>query len=269
MGRKKQIQEEIKMEEDNRPKIIMGLDISTTCIGVCILEDDGSEYGKILELTHVNPKVPTKIKGIESLFLKKQIFNNEFLKKWEKIGIRRVIIESPLLRSNNVNTVSTLLQFNGMVSDCIYNVLGIVPEYISSYDARKFSFPEFMAVRKFGKNGELYEKNKIVNSIKKNQFVLFGAFPWDVEKKTLIQSKVSEIFTDINWLYDKNGELKKENFDACDAYVACLGFLNKEKFGEPNFEVSDIESTDDVINFNVKYWNKNENRKIYLNKKEG
>lgn len=251
-------------KEDNKPKLVMGLDISTTCIGVCVLEDDGSEYGKILELTHVNPKIPNRFKGIESLFIKKKIFNNEFLRKWKDVGISRVIIESPLLRSNNVNTVSTLLQFNGMISDCVYNVLKIVPEYISSYDARKYSFPEFMTIRKFGKDGKPYEKNKIINAVNNNQFVLFGSFPWDIEKKTLIHSKVSEIFPDINWLYDSNGELKKENFDACDAYVACIGFLKKEKYGEPNFETINIKLNKKDIEYDLKYWNKIEHRKTFL-----
>ena len=181
------------MIQDNT--IIMGLDISTTCIGICLLEfNENYPNGKILELTHVSPKVPKSIKSIESLFLKKKIFEDEFLSKWKNKGIKRVVIESPLLQSNNVNTVGTLLQFNGMVSDSVYTVLGIVPEYISSYDARKFSFPELMSIRKFGKDGSEYTKTKIVNSIKKNQFVLFGGYVWDIDKKSVIQSKVSNMF---------------------------------------------------------------------------
>lgn len=251
--------------EDNK-NIIMGLDISTTCIGICLMEyNDSTPYGKILELTHVNPKVSKKINKIESLFLKKQIFNDEFLSKWKGKGITRVIIESPLLQSNNVNTVGTLLQFNGMVSDCVYNVLGIVPEYISSYDARKFSFPEFMAIRKFGKNGKPYEKSKILSAIKKNQFVLFGGYMWDIDKKTLIQGKVAEIFPDIPWLLDKKGELKKENFDACDAYVACLGMINMEKYGNVEPIASNITIVNDIINYDVTYWGKTETRQIYIN----
>jgi hypothetical protein len=66
----------------------------------------------------------------------------EFIEKYKDIGIDHVIIEEPLISSNNSITVSTLLRFNGMISDCIYNVLGIVPDYISSYDARKYSFPD-------------------------------------------------------------------------------------------------------------------------------
>ena len=57
--------------DKNGNKIYLGCDISTQTIGFCILIDDNSEYGKIVELTHINPKVPTKIKGIEQLFLKK------------------------------------------------------------------------------------------------------------------------------------------------------------------------------------------------------
>lgn len=252
---------------ENDKNIIMGLDISTTCIGICLLEyNENDKYGKILELTHVNPKVSKKIKGIESLFLKKKIFEMEFLEKWKNSGISRVVIESPLLQSNNVNTVGTLLQFNGMISDCVYNVLGIVPEYISSYDARKFSFPDLMSIRKFGKNGNMYDKAKIIKAIQKNQFVLFGNYVWDIDKKSVIQSKVAEIFPDIQWLLSKNGELKKENYDACDAYVACLGLLNKEKYGDCEMVASDILAYDDYVKYTISYWGQKEEKIIYFAK---
>ena len=255
----------------NNNRIILGLDISTTTIGVCLLEDDGSEYGKIIELTHINPKVSSKIKGIEQLFLKKKIFE-EFLVKYKDFGIDNVIIEEPLLRSNNVNTVSTLLRFNGMVSDSVYNMLGIVPQYISSYDAREYSFPELMSVRKYGKDEKQYDFKKIYNEIKKCKLVLFGGYPWTIDKKTVMQGKVAEIFPDIEWLYDKKGELKKENFDACDAYVALLGWLNKQRYGELSFssdiigESNDGKGTYEVV-YKVKYWDKEEERKTYIDMK--
>ena len=252
----------------NNKKVYLGCDVSTQTIGFCILIDDGSEYGKIVELTHINPKVPTKIKGIEQLFLKKKIFE-EFLVKYKDFGIDEVIIEEPLLRSNNVNTVSTLLRFNGMVSDCVYNVLGIVPQYISSYDAREYSFPELMSIRKYGKDEKQYEFSKIYKEIKDCKLVLFGGYPWTIDKKTVIQGKVSEIFPDIDWLYNKKGELKKENFDACDAYVAVLGFLNKQRFGELEFSSEIISESNDgngtrEISYNIRYWNKKEVRKTYI-----
>ena len=248
--------------------MLLGLDISTTCIGFCLLENDGSEYGKIIELTHINPKVPSKTMENEKLFLKKKIFE-EFIKKYANIGINTVVIESPLLRSNNVNTVSTLLRFNGMISDCVYNILGIVPDYISSYDARKYSFPELMSIRKYGKDEKQYPYKKIEKEIKEAKLVLFGSYPWTIDKKSILQQKESDIFPQIEWLYDKKGELKKENYDAVDSYVALLGWLNKERHGELDFTTEicggacDGKGTHEIMYY-VKYWDKKETRKTYV-----
>lgn len=256
----------------NDKKVIAGFDVSTKCIGVTILLDDDSEYGKIIELTHINPKIPSKIKGIEQLFLKKQIFER-FITKFKDFGIDEVVIEEPLLSSNNSATCGTLLRFNGMVSDCIYNVLGVVPEYISSYDARKYSFPELMAIRKYGKDGNQYDFNKILKEIRHNKLVLFGSYSWEVDKKIIIQEKVSNIFPEIEWVYDKNGELKKENFDASDSYVACLGYLNYKKRGELDINVKNVkiinqenQNEPTKIEYDVTYWDKSEHRITYVEK---
>lgn len=252
--------------DKNGNKIAMGLDVSTSTIGVCILLDDGSEYGKILELTHISPKISSKIKGVESLFIKKKIFE-EFIVKFKEFGIDEVVIEEPLLRSNNVNTVGTLLRFNGMISDCVYNILGIVPHYISSYDARKYSFPTLMSIRKYGKDEKQYDYKKIKKEIQQCKMVLFGDYPWTIDKKTVIQGNVSELFPDVPWIYNTKGELKKENFDATDAYVACLGYLNKEKYGELDMRVENIQEIDKGIKYDVVYWNKRLSRITYCDKK--
>ena len=254
--------------KDNK-RIILGLDISTQTIGICLLMDDDSKHGKIIELTHINPKVSSKITGIERLFLKKKIFE-DFISKYKDFGIDDVIIEEPLMRSNNINTVSTLLRFNGMISDCIYNILGIVPQYISSYEAREYSFPELMSIRKYGKDEKQYPFKKIYNEIKDCKLVLFGAYPWTIDKKTVIQGKVSEIFPDIQWIYNKDGELKKENFDAADSYVCVLAWMNKNKYGKLEFETEIIGESNDgngtmEINYNVKYWDVIEKRTTYIN----
>lgn len=249
---------------NNKNEILMGLDISTTCIGVCILENDGSEYGKVLELTHVSPKIPKNIKGIEALFLKKNIFKNEFLSKWKDFGISKVVIESPLLSSNNVNTVATLLQFNGMVSECVYDVLHVVPDYISSFDARTYAFPELHAVRKFNKKNEVLDEKTIIGNIKKNHAVLFGSYVFDCAKKEIIWNKISEIFPDINWLYDKKNQLKKENFDASDALTALIGFMNKTKFGNLKIKTELISNENNKIQYNMIYWDKMVKKEIIL-----
>lgn len=256
---------------DNKP-VYMALDVSTKTIGIAILIDDGSEYGNIIELTHINPKIPSKVKGIEQLFLKKKMFE-EFISKFKDFNIDKVIIEEPLMKSNNISTCSVLLRFNGMISDCVYNILGVVPEYISSYDARKYAFPELMAIRKYGKDGKQYDYKKIMSEISNNKFVLFGSYSWEVDKKTVIQDKVSKIFPEIQWVYDKKGELKKENHDASDAYVAALGYINKQKYGEPEFKTTNItssistdgnETNSAKIEYDVEYWNRKEHRITYV-----
>ena len=123
---------------------ILGLDVSTKTIGIAIFEDQ-EDKGKLQLLTHISPKVkPKPTDNIELLIKKVQVFETEFLEKYSDIGIDRVIIEEPLLRSNNVNTVGTLLRFNGMICKSVYEVLNIIPEFISSYDARKYAFPDLM-----------------------------------------------------------------------------------------------------------------------------
>lgn len=210
------------MEKD---RIILGLDVSTTTIGISLMSYKNGEIPKILKLTHISPKVNKGIKGIEALCLKKNIFENEFLIQYKDFNITDVVIEEPLMRSNNVYTVATLLRFNGMVSDSVYRLLGVVPTYISSYDSRRYAFPELVAVRKFDKKGEPYNESKI----KRNKPVLFGEYPWDIDKKQIVLDKVSELYPDIEWIYNKKGNLKKENFDSSDAICCVLALINMEK----------------------------------------
>jgi hypothetical protein len=203
--------------------LILGLDVSTTCIGISLFEDKGT-YGKLELLHHVTPMVkPKPTNKMQELFEKARIFEEEFLNKYADVGITKVIIEEPLLRSNNVNTVATLLRFNGMLSRAIYETLNIIPEYISSYDARCYGFPELMAVRTINKKGEPYTEKEIE---KKNP-VLFGAYDIEVDKKMIVWEKVADMEPQITWLFDKKGKLKKENFDMADAFAACYGFMRK------------------------------------------
>jgi hypothetical protein len=101
--------------------------------------------------------------------------------------------------------------------------LGIVPEFISSYDARKYAFPELMAIRKSKKDGTPLAEKQIA----KNSPVLFGEFPFDVDKKYVLWEKVAELEPQVTWFYDKNNKLKKETFDTSDAYTAARGYMNK------------------------------------------
>ena len=161
---------------------------------------------------------------MEELFEKARIFEKEFLNDYADMGITRVIIEEPLLQSNNVYTVATLLRFNGMIARSVYETLNIVPDFISSNDARRYAFPQLLAVRTTKKDGT----KKLDKEISKGTPVLFGGHDFDADKKMIIWELVSDLEPQIGWLYDKKNKLKKENFDMADAFCSVLGYMKRE-----------------------------------------
>ena len=269
------------MEKDDKtlfdsvyPRYILGLDVSTACIGMCVLKDDGGDKPEILYLSHKTPKIPSKIKGIEALFLRKQIFEDEFVKDIATAySITDVVIEEPLLSSNNVNTVATLLRFNGMISECIYRILGIVPSFISSYDARTYSFPQLVALRKYNKNGKEYPLKHVKDAIKKDNIVLFGAYPFDIDKKEVMMNMVDDMYGSgaIPWVLNAKGELKKENYDACDSLVCALAYVNLNHHGLEKPTIKDYEVTTNIdngdieIKYTTKIWDREYNKVLILN----
>lgn len=238
-------------ENSQYPSLVLGLDISTTCIGISIVYDDGENEPNVELISHVSPKIDKKIKGIEALILRKQIFENDFLNRMDDIlagincplkKITDCVIESPMTRTSgksNAETVAQLLQFNGLLSESVYRVLHLVPNYVSSYDARMQSFPELLSVRKFNKKGEEYPVKHIENALKDNKVVLFGSYPFDCDKKSIMMNMVCDKYPNIDWILDKNGNLKKENFDSCDALVCALAFCNTRKYGELNATITE------------------------------
>jgi len=189
------------------PKVL-GLDISTKTIGWALFDIQTRE---LLELTHISPvPKPKEECKIKELLLKSDIFKTK-LELYKGLGITKVVIEEPLLNSNNIRTVQTLLRFNSFVCKIIYDTLGIVPDFISTYESRKNAFPELIKENNQGK------------------FVLFGGLPKDIDKKMIVWEKIAKLEPQINWLYTKNNTLKKENFDQTDAYCCVLGHMNQLK----------------------------------------
>jgi len=210
-----------------KQEYVLGLDVSTKTIGIALYENLGKK-GKLIALTHVTPKIkPKPDTKTEELFKKCDIFEEQCLENYKDFNITRVIIEEPLLRSNNVNTVGTLLRFNGMISRAVHKILDVVPDFISSFDSRKFAFPELMGVRTHNKKGEKYLEKDIEKKIRLKQTTLFGAYDWNIDKKTVVWEKVSDLYPQINWVYNRNHILSKENYDMTDASCAVLGFMNK------------------------------------------
>jgi hypothetical protein len=189
------------------PKVL-GLDVSSKTIGWALFDIQSKE---LLELTHVSPiPKPKEENKIKELLLKSEIFRTK-LSQYKEMGITKVVIETPLMNSNNVYTVQTLLRFNTLILKEIYDVLGVVPDFISTYDSRKFAFPE------------------LVKENDKGKFVLFGGLPKDIDKKHIIWELVAKKEPQITWQYTRNNTLKKENYDQTDAYCCVLGYMKQEK----------------------------------------
>jgi hypothetical protein len=162
----------------------------------------------LLELTHISPRPkPVPDNKMEELFTKSTTFRKK-LEEYRGLGIVKCIIEEPLLNSNNAYTIGTLLRYNTLISKEVYDVLGIVPEYVSTYESRKRAFPE------------LVQKNE------KGKFVLFGGYPKDCDKKQIVWELVAKREPQIQWMYTRNNTLKKENFDMSDSYTVVLSYLN-------------------------------------------
>jgi len=190
------------MRKDS-PKVL-GLDVSTKTIGWSLFDIQSKE---LLELTHISPVPKPKVEDkIEELILKSNIFRQK-LEEYAGMGIKYVVIEEPLLNSNNVYTVGTLMRFNTLVCKEVYDILGVVPQFISTYNSRKFAFPE------------------LVQENDKGKFVLFGGLPKTIDKKNIIWDLVAKKEPQITWQYTKNSTLKKENFDMTDAYACALGYM--------------------------------------------
>lgn len=191
-------------------KTVLGIDVSTKTCGISLFDIDG----RLLELKYVAFKV--KKEGEEDILFEKADQFKEYLQEiikenpttWGQIS--KVCIEEPLISSNNIYTVSTLLRFNGMISKTIYDLTNVKPQYISTYEARKHAFPQLMAKNKYGK------------------VVLFGGYPKDIDKKSVIFDLVSEREPQIAWPLNKHSKPIKECWDMSDAYTVVLSTMRKE-----------------------------------------
>jgi hypothetical protein len=101
-----------------------------------------------------------------------------------------------------------------------------------------------MAVRKYNKKGEIYPFKKIIKCVENSELVLFGAYPFDCAKKYILWNYISERFPEIQWIYDKKGDLKTENFDASDSLICVIGYLNYEKYHDTKPRVIGTSNTE-------------------------
>jgi len=198
-------------------KYIWSLDISTTNIGSALWNSNG----KLIELKHLELKIPKDILVENRDLYKGDIFYKYVAEYKEKIQnelngeIEHIIVEEPLGGSNNANTVSLLLGFNGICRYILYQIFQKYPMKISVYESRKLFCPELV-------------KTKIVKNEKKE--ILSFPDKYKDNKKLYIWEKVSKLEPQIQWFYKKNSnELKDICFDMSDSYA--VGYAGLKKIG--------------------------------------
>jgi hypothetical protein len=109
--------------------MILGLDISTSIIGVCILKDDRVIYTDYIDLR--------KIRTFFEKARQTEIVLKEIKKKY---NIQYIFIEEALMffrRGGSTAKIMSILQrFNGIVSWQSYQIFNIDPNYITPISAR-------------------------------------------------------------------------------------------------------------------------------------
>lgn len=174
-------------------KFIVGLDVSTSVTGICILnhttqaDDKGSH---ILHLDRIDlKKYPTLWDKADAVHLELTSLHKKYK------GDFGVFLEEPLMGfrtgMSSAATITTLMRFNGIVSFISRSIFGVDPQYISSATARKLCGIKMQKTSKAGMSG----KEQVFKYMSENDL------------------------KHVDWPKKKNGDTVDWSRDATDAYV--------------------------------------------------
>lgn len=142
--------------------MILGLDISTSVVGITILDDKG----RFVHMTYCDLRK-------EKDFFKKTVMMRECLTRiYTDFSITEIYIED-IMQSfsggmSSAKTITQLARFNGIVSYIVYELSGLVPVYLNVNSARK------LLGIKIDKNSKTEKKEQVrqwVDDYMKNQLV--------------------------------------------------------------------------------------------------
>lgn len=125
------------IQAQEKRNLILGLDVSTSITGICILDIGLCGPSKILLLDKI------EFKSAKDFWQKTDLVKETFLslKKQFDDATWKVALEEPLLGfqkgMSSATTITTLMRFNGVVSYISRDVFGEDPIYISAAHARK------------------------------------------------------------------------------------------------------------------------------------
>ena len=187
--------------------MILGLDVSTSCIGVCVVDsmiEPDQKDSHIMLLDRIEfPKCETlwekaDVTGVYLSALKIGANRNRDYVKFNSerkfSDIDRIIVEEPLMGfrtgMSSAQTITQLMRFNGITSYIARNIFEIEPEYISSSHARKLCG---IKLQKTAAGGP--QKEQVFTHMQANDLSC------------------------ITWPLKKSGKMVEWSRDACDAYV--------------------------------------------------
>jgi len=111
--------------------MILGLDVSTNCTGITVLDDNGKLLYCEAVRTHKE----------KSYMKKMDMLDDVFVKLLERVHADHIFIEEPVQRfaggKSSASTIAKLNQFNGAVRWLAYDIFGVEPEFIPVRSARK------------------------------------------------------------------------------------------------------------------------------------
>lgn len=182
---------EILQKGKEKRDVIVGLDISTTVTGFCVLDAKDCSLIKLL---------PIKLNNIEDFWDKTKYINNFFKKEIDdNWNIKYLAVEESFKRfragSSNANTLIKLSNFNSIVCYMFFNEHNLKPTYINVNTARKKV--GIKIIKSEDKKQKTDVKKQILDFVYDNN----KHFPWIFKKRKGVE------------------ELIKINQDLADAFV--------------------------------------------------
>ena len=182
----------------------LGLDISTSIVGICLLDSDKD----LVDLCSIN------LKKIKCIFSKSSTVRDEFTKIKNKYSFTedfKISIEESFQSFSkgfsSAKTLSQLNRFNGIVSYLSADIFSVIPTYINVNSARK------NLEIKINKKLELSTKEQVFQWVKNN---LKDNFDWPM--KTLKSGPNKGLV-----------KFDESCYDMSDAYVICKALIYNEE----------------------------------------
>ncbi len=153
--------------------MILGLDVSTSIIGVCLLKDD-----KVVKADYID------LRKISGLLHKAKAVEDYITHNLKEEEIEYIFIEQALMffrrGGSTAKTMSILQNFNGVVSWLCFKMLELEPNYVTPISARS-------------KCGIKVPRGKKAKDVVMEHFLETGEFPIDYTRYGNVQKYCYDI----------------------------------------------------------------------------